>query len=176
MQIIPDAFFTAHLEDKYDLTTLKLTSDASDRTWDVKLNGRRFASGWEDFSAAHCLRDDDVLVFRHDGEMVFHVTPSGRSFSQIHISSSSSDYDNEDNDDEDEDNDDDDDDVSGEDDSDSKYISSKKESRLKAGSSPSENSCIIGVTPSNLRLNRVVSTWNFKLFLSSCRELDICEH
>ncbi|ESQ47430.1 hypothetical protein EUTSA_v10028136mg [Eutrema salsugineum] len=62
---------------------LKLTSDASDRTWEVKLiNGQRFSHGWEDFSNAHCLRDDHVLVFRHDGDMLFHVTPTGRSFSQ----------------------------------------------------------------------------------------------
>lgn len=160
LQIIPDAFFTAHLKDKTGLTKLKLTSDASDRTWDVKLNGRRFAGGWDDFSAAHCLRDDDVLVFRHDGKMVFHVTPSGRSFSQIHTSSSYGDYDNDDNDDDGGDSDDeddnyDDDDETGGDDSDP-----KKETRFKGESFSSENSCFLGVTPSNLRLNRVVTTLN----------------
>ncbi|WZZ24276.1 hypothetical protein YC2023_007677 [Brassica napus] len=82
--IIPDAFFTTHLDGNNELTKLKLTSDACDTTWQVKLNGRRFADGWEDFSNAHCLRNDDVLLFREDGEMIFHVTPSGRSFSQIH--------------------------------------------------------------------------------------------
>ncbi|CAL9227619.1 unnamed protein product [Arabidopsis halleri] len=152
--IIPDSFFTAHLKDITGLTKLKLTSDASDRTWDVKLDGRRFAGGWEDFSAAHCLRDDDVLVFRLDGEMVIHVTPSGRSFSQIHTSSTSSsgDYDNDDEDDDDE---------TGDDDTDSKNISWKKESRFEAESSLSENFCLLGVTPSNLRLNRVSFTKYF---------------
>ncbi|XP_020872303.1 B3 domain-containing protein REM3 [Arabidopsis lyrata subsp. lyrata] len=159
--IIPDAFFTAHLKDKTGLTKLKLTSDASDRTWDVKLNGRRFAGGWDDFSAAHCLRDDDVLVFRHDGKMVFHVTPSGRSFSQIHTSSSYGDYDNDDNDDDGGDSDDeddnyDDDDETGGDDSDP-----KKETRFKGESFSSENSCFLGVTPSNLRLNRVSFSKHF---------------
>ncbi|RID77725.1 hypothetical protein BRARA_A00609, partial [Brassica rapa] len=85
--LIPEAFFAA----KNELTNLKLTSDACDRTWQVKLNGRRFTEGWEDFSNAHCLRDDDVLLFRDVGQMIFHVTPSGRSFSQIHYISSSSD-------------------------------------------------------------------------------------
>ena len=147
LQIIPDEFFTAHLEGKTGLTKLKLTSDASDRIWDVRLNGRRFAGGWDDFSAAHCLRDDDVLVFRLDVKMVFHVTPSGRSFSQIRTSSSSGDYDS-----------DDDDDEAGDDDSDSKNISLKKKSRFEAESSSSEKYCLLGLTASNLRLNRVVST------------------
>ncbi|CAN6985368.1 unnamed protein product [Brassica rapa subsp. trilocularis] len=85
--LIPEAFFAANNK----LTSLKLTSDACDRTWQVKLNGRRFTEGWEDFSNAHCLRDDDVLLFRDVGQMIFHVTPSGRSFSQIHYISSSAD-------------------------------------------------------------------------------------
>ncbi|KAG7622508.1 B3 DNA binding domain, partial [Arabidopsis suecica] len=148
--IIPDEFFTAHLEGKTGLTKLKLTSDASDRIWDVRLNGRRFAGGWDDFSAAHCLRDDDVLVFRLDVKMVFHVTPSGRSFSQIRTSSSSGDYDS-----------DDDDDEAGDDDSDSKNISLKKKSRFEAESSSSEKYCLLGLTASNLRLNRVSFTKHF---------------
>ncbi|EOA16551.1 hypothetical protein CARUB_v10004710mg [Capsella rubella] len=143
--IIPQVFSTAYLKDLNDLGKLKLTSDASDTTWDVKLNGRRFAGGWDDFSAAHCLRDDDVLLFRHDGEMVFHVTPSGRCFSQLQCKSCSSG-----------------DDETGDDESVSKNISRKKESRIKAESSSSEIFCLIGVTPSNLRLNRV----NFSKHLS----------
>jgi len=79
--------------------------------------------------------------------MVFHVTPSGRSFSQIRTSSSSGDYDS-----------DDDDDEAGDDDSDSKNISLKKKSRFEAESSSSEKYCLLGLTASNLRLNRVVST------------------
>ncbi|CAH2077353.1 unnamed protein product [Thlaspi arvense] len=71
--MIPDEFFSTHLEDRNEFSKLKLTSDAFDRTWEVKLNGRRFADGWEDFSAAHSLRHDDVLIFKHHGEMIFHT-------------------------------------------------------------------------------------------------------
>ncbi|KAF8110861.1 hypothetical protein N665_0078s0054 [Sinapis alba] len=143
--IVPDTFFATHLEEgKNELTTLTLTSDACDRTWQVKLNGRRLTDGWKDFSDAHCLRDDDVLLFRDEGHMVFHVTPSGRSFSQIHYISSSSD------DDESEDNDEDDDD----DDETWDKVPDLR-TRFKTESSSSENSCFLGVTSSNLRLNRV---------------------
>ncbi|KAH0901090.1 hypothetical protein HID58_040596, partial [Brassica napus] len=45
--IIPDAFFTTHLDGNNELTKLKLTSDACDTTWQVKLNDRRFAHGGE---------------------------------------------------------------------------------------------------------------------------------
>ncbi|KAF3527207.1 hypothetical protein DY000_02036876, partial [Brassica cretica] len=64
--IIPDAFFTTHLDGNNELTKLKLTSDACDTTWQVKLNGRRFADGWEDFSNAHCLRNDDWKIMGHN--------------------------------------------------------------------------------------------------------------
>ncbi|ESQ54028.1 hypothetical protein EUTSA_v10027046mg [Eutrema salsugineum] len=172
---IPDAFFHAHLEHKKELVKLKLTSDAFERTWEVKLNGRSFAGGWEDFSAAHCLKDDDVLIFRHHGDMTFHVTPSGRSFSKILcISSSSDDSDDDDDDDDSEDDDDDSDNDSEDDDdedddddetwdngSDSKNILSKEKSRLKAESSSSENSCFLAPTPSNLRQDRVSLTKRF---------------
>ncbi|VVB10795.1 unnamed protein product [Arabis nemorensis] len=114
--MIPDEFFSTHLKGKNEFMKLKLTSDAFDKTWEVKLNGRRFAGGWEDFSAAHSLQDDDVLNFRHDGDMFFHVTPSV----------------------------------------DLKNISLKKTSRLRTESSSSyENTCLLAVTPSNLRVNRV---------------------
>lgn len=146
LQIVPDAFFATHLEEgKNELTNLKLTSDACDSTWQVKLNGRRFADGWKDFSAAHCLRDDDVLLFRDEGHMIFHVTPSGRRFSRIHYISSSSD-------------DDDHDDETWD------KVSDLR-TRFKTESSSSENSCVLGVTSSNLRLNQVVSTLQLNLSL-----------
>ncbi|XP_009126794.1 B3 domain-containing protein REM3 [Brassica rapa] len=163
--IIPNAFFATHIEGKNELTKLKLTSDACDTTWQVKLNGRRFADGWEDFSNAHCLRNDDVLLFREDGEMIFHVTPSGRSFSKIHYISSSSDdseADETDDDDTDDDDDDDSEDDDGDDHGDETWDKvSDLRTRIKAESSSTENSCILGVTSSNLRLNRVALTKSF---------------
>ncbi|KAL0872833.1 hypothetical protein Bca101_022538 [Brassica carinata] len=142
--IVPDAFLATHLEEgKNESTTLTLTSDACDRTWRVKLNGRKFADGWEDFSAAHCLRDDDVLVFRDDGHMIFHVTPSGRRFFQIHYISSSSDDDD------------------GYDETWDKV--SDLRTRLKTESSSSKSSCVLGVTSSNLRLNRVSLAKSFRI-------------
>ncbi|CDY60859.1 BnaA01g34850D [Brassica napus] len=109
--LIPEAFFAT----KNKSTKLKLTSDACDTTWQVKLNGRGFADGWEDFSNAHCLRNDDVLLFREDGEMIFHT------WDKV----------------------------------------SDLRTRIKAESSSTENSCILGVTSSNLRLNRVALTKSF---------------
>ena len=180
LQIIPNAFFATHIEGKNELTKLKLTSDACDTTWQVKLNGRRFADGWEDFSNAHCLRNDDVLLFREDGEMIFHVTPSGRSFSKIHYISSSSDdseADETDDDDTDDDDDDDSEDDDGDDHGDETWDKvSDLRTRIKAESSSTENSCILGVTSSNLRLNRVVSTYNSTSLESFCPESCKCKH
>ncbi|CAA7024357.1 unnamed protein product [Microthlaspi erraticum] len=117
---------------------LKLTSD---KTWEVKLDGRRFADGWEDFSTVHCLQDDDVLVFKDKGDMVFHVTPSGRSFFQVHCISSESEED----------------DIR-DDGSDSKNIASKMEPR-KETESPSESSYLVAhVTSSNLSRDTLVTT------------------
>ncbi|KAJ0247416.1 B3 domain-containing protein REM1 [Hirschfeldia incana] len=60
-------------------TKVLLISDASDKIWKVKLNGNRLAGGWEEFAAVHRFRDGDVLVFRHDGDEIFHVAASPRS-------------------------------------------------------------------------------------------------
>ncbi|ESQ54031.1 hypothetical protein EUTSA_v10024893mg [Eutrema salsugineum] len=60
-------------------TKVLLRSDASDRIWEVKLNGNRLAGGWEEFAAVHRFRDGDVLVFRHDKDENFHVSVGSRS-------------------------------------------------------------------------------------------------
>ncbi|KAL6954640.1 hypothetical protein U1Q18_043649 [Sarracenia purpurea var. burkii] len=43
--------------------------------WEVKVGagGRRFRDGWADFAKLHDLQVGDLLVFRHEGEMVFDV-------------------------------------------------------------------------------------------------------
>ncbi|KAF8110862.1 hypothetical protein N665_0078s0055 [Sinapis alba] len=96
--MIPDSFISNHhVKVNTQSTKLKLTSDISDRSWEVELDGQRFARGWKQFSVHHGVRNDDVLSFRHDGNMVFHVTPFGRSFShQIQFISSTSEDENED--------------------------------------------------------------------------------
>ncbi|XP_010432841.1 PREDICTED: putative B3 domain-containing protein REM4 isoform X1 [Camelina sativa] len=159
--IIPSQFIANHIKGKTLSTKLKLTSVASDRTWEVELDGGRFAAGWKNFSVFHAVRDDDVLSFRHDGDMVFHVTPLGRSFSQIHlISSSSTTSDSDDehrtfDDDEDDsvdvgDDDGDDDNSISEDDLYSKKLSSKKRARTETEYSSEESYLLAHVTPSSL--------------------------
>ncbi|CAF2068538.1 unnamed protein product [Brassica napus] len=99
--IIPDAFFTTHLDGNNELTKLKLTSDACDTTWQRG-------------------RGNDLP---HDhGDETWDKVSYSRNYSP------------------------------------------KKRSRLKTESSSIENSCILGVTSSNLRLNRVVSTYNSTFF------------
>ncbi|KAJ0251829.1 putative B3 domain-containing protein REM4 [Hirschfeldia incana] len=97
--MIPDSFISNHVKGSNTQSTkLKLTSDVSDRSWEVELDGQRFARGWKQFSVHHGVRNDDVLSFRHDGDMVFHVTPFGRSFSHqlLQFISSTSEDENED--------------------------------------------------------------------------------
>ncbi|CAF2068526.1 unnamed protein product [Brassica napus] len=138
--IIPDAFFTTHLDGNNELTKLKLTSDACDTTWQGRGND----------------------LPRHTFRKKF-LSDS------LYISSSSDDSEADETDD---DTDDDDDDDDGDDHGDetwdkvsySRNYSPKKRSRLKTESSSIENSCILGVTSSNLRLNRVVSTYNSTFF------------
>lgn len=72
-----------HLERNNKRKTARLRSDASETTWRVKIDGRRLSDGWEDFSLAHDLRVGDIVVFRHEGESVFHVTALGPSCCEI---------------------------------------------------------------------------------------------
>jgi len=96
--------------------------------------------------------------------MVFHVSPFGRSFSQIQLISSSTSDDDDDertvfDDDEDDDVGDDDDNSISEDDFCSKKISSKKRARKETESSSDKSYLVAHVTPSSLlRDNMVITT------------------
>lgn len=61
----------------------KLKSNASDITWEVKMDGRRLTQCWQKFATSHDLRVDDIVVFRHDGDLLFHVTSFGASCCEI---------------------------------------------------------------------------------------------
>ncbi|WZZ09374.1 hypothetical protein YC2023_095295 [Brassica napus] len=80
---IPLAFFSKHIEGKTNQKTWKLRSDASDETWEVIQEGRRLTRGWKDFTTAHDLQIGDLVIFKHEGDMVFHVTPFGPSCCEI---------------------------------------------------------------------------------------------
>ncbi|XP_033135433.1 B3 domain-containing protein REM1 isoform X2 [Brassica rapa] len=60
-------------------TKVLLISEASDKIWEVKLDGNRLAGGWEEFAAVSNFSHGDVLVFRHNGEEIFHVAVSSES-------------------------------------------------------------------------------------------------
>lgn len=87
-------FFSKHIEGKHEGKTVKLRSDSSDRTWKVKMEGHRLTEGWKEFAKAHNLRIGDVVIFRHEGDMLFHVTPFGTSFCEIQYVHSASNYKN----------------------------------------------------------------------------------
>ncbi|KAJ4916587.1 B3 domain-containing protein REM17 [Raphanus sativus] len=88
---IPVAFFLKHVQGSNDhIKTAKLRTDASAKTWLVKISGLKLTDGWEDFAVRHELRIGDIIIFRHEGEMVFHVTAFGPSFCDIQYTSASS--------------------------------------------------------------------------------------
>lgn len=76
-------FFSDHIEGKNEGKTVKLRSDASERTWKVKMEGQRLTEGWKEFVKAHDLRIGDFVVFRHEGDVKFHVTALGPSCCEI---------------------------------------------------------------------------------------------
>ncbi|RID75409.1 hypothetical protein BRARA_B02455 [Brassica rapa] len=80
---IPLAFFSKHIEGKTNQKTWKLRSDASDQTWEVIQEGRTRTGGWKDFTTAHDLQIGDLVIFKHKGDMVFHVTSFGPSCCEI---------------------------------------------------------------------------------------------
>ena len=92
VQNIPVAFFLKHVQGLSNdhIKTAKLTTDASTKTWLVKVDGVRLTDGWEDFAVGHDLRIGDITIFRHEGEMVFHVTAFGPSCCDIQYTSASS--------------------------------------------------------------------------------------
>ncbi|KAG2286855.1 hypothetical protein Bca52824_046459 [Brassica carinata] len=77
------AFFSKHIEGKTNQKTWKLRSDASDQTWEVIQEDRTLTRGWKDFTTAHDLQIGDLVIFKHEGDMVFHVTPFGPSCCEI---------------------------------------------------------------------------------------------
>ncbi|CAA7036268.1 unnamed protein product [Microthlaspi erraticum] len=86
---IPVAFFSKYVEGRNDQNkTALLRSDASDETWTVKMDGLKLTDGWKDFAVAHDLRIGDITVFRHEGDLVFHVTALGPSCCEIQYTSS----------------------------------------------------------------------------------------
>ncbi|KAF8107940.1 hypothetical protein N665_0116s0139 [Sinapis alba] len=106
-------FLTGHkplltLDDEFlrDHTKVLLISGASDKIWEVKLDGNRLAGGWEEFAAVNEFSDGNVLVFRHNGDEIFHVAAVS---SHIQHASPTFTYESDESDDvEDEDSDDDD--------------------------------------------------------------------
>ncbi|EOA16543.1 hypothetical protein CARUB_v10004702mg [Capsella rubella] len=96
---IPVKFFSEHIEGKHEGKTVKLRSDASERTWEVKMDGNRLTQGWTEFVEAHDLRIGDFVVFRHEGDMLFHVIALGSSCCEIQYSQSSSHEEGEESDD-----------------------------------------------------------------------------
>ncbi|KAJ4891758.1 B3 domain-containing protein REM10 [Raphanus sativus] len=88
---LPLAFFVKHVQGSYDhIKTAKLRTDASDNTVLVKIDGMKLTEGWKDFAVAQDLRIGDILIFRHEGDMVFHVTPFGPSCCDIQYTAPSS--------------------------------------------------------------------------------------
>ena len=83
-QTIPVAFFLKYIEGTNEHHTAKLRSDASKITWEVKIeDGQKLTDGWKEFAIAHDLRIGDILIFRQEKDMAFHVTllgPSGCEF------------------------------------------------------------------------------------------------
>lgn len=77
-------FFTDHIVGKHEVRTVNLISDASERTWNVNMEGHRLTEGWKEFVEAHDLRIGDFVVFRHEGDMLFNVTALGPSCCKIH--------------------------------------------------------------------------------------------
>ncbi|XP_010445033.1 PREDICTED: B3 domain-containing protein REM8-like [Camelina sativa] len=96
---IPVKFFTEHIEAKHEGNTVKLRSDASERTWEVKMDDNILTEGWKEFVEAHDLRIGDFVVFRHEGDMLFHVIALGPHCCKIQYSQSSSHEEGEESDD-----------------------------------------------------------------------------
>ncbi|RID71409.1 hypothetical protein BRARA_C03349 [Brassica rapa] len=82
---IPVAFFSKHFEQtqNHGNAVVRLRSDASDVTWEVKMDGRRLTQGWQKFAASHDLRVGDIVIFRHDGDFLLHVSFFGPSCCEI---------------------------------------------------------------------------------------------
>ncbi|XP_018482102.1 B3 domain-containing protein REM5-like isoform X2 [Raphanus sativus] len=87
---IPVQFFSEHIEGKHEGKTVTLRSDASEKTWKVKMEGQRLTHGWKEFVEAHVLGVGDFVVFRHERDMLFHVTALGPNCCEIRYTLSGS--------------------------------------------------------------------------------------
>ncbi|XP_010548871.1 PREDICTED: LOW QUALITY PROTEIN: B3 domain-containing protein REM10-like [Tarenaya hassleriana] len=92
---MPVNFFKKNVEGRHEEKTTTLVSDVSDRKWEVKIDGRRFADDWKDFVVDHGFRVGES-IFRQEGEgdLGFHVTGFGPSCCNLVYSSSRSDDEN----------------------------------------------------------------------------------
>ncbi|KAG2323743.1 hypothetical protein Bca52824_006471 [Brassica carinata] len=75
-------FLEAHPREHHG-NTWTLRSDATDNTWEVLQEEKRLTRGWKEFTEAHDLRVRDIVIFKLEGEMVFHVSPFGPSCCDI---------------------------------------------------------------------------------------------
>ena len=90
LQTIPVAFFVKYIEAKNEHHTTKLRSDASKITWEVKIeDGQKLTDGWKEFALAHDLRIGDILIFKQEKDMAFHVTLLGPTGCEIQYESCS---------------------------------------------------------------------------------------
>ncbi|KAG7540761.1 DNA-binding pseudobarrel domain superfamily [Arabidopsis thaliana x Arabidopsis arenosa] len=150
-------------------TKVLLKSDASDRLRKVKLDGGRLSDGWEEFAGDHKFRDGDVLVFKHHGDEVFHVSVSGdiQKASSSHVDTEDTYIDDEDVDVDDDDYEEDEDDDEGEDNldcCDSENISEKRNKKQEADSSSDHSGFITAcVTRYSLLHDRLDLSRNFTL-------------
>lgn len=80
---IPLEFFSKHIQGSEKNKPWKLRSDASDQVWEVIREGRTLTKGWKEFATAHDLRIGDIVIFKHEGDLVFHLTPFGPSCCEI---------------------------------------------------------------------------------------------
>ncbi|XP_023634055.1 B3 domain-containing protein REM17 [Capsella rubella] len=88
---IPVTFYLKHLQGRNEHKTAKLRTDASDTVWELKIeDGQRLTEGWKEFVTANDFRIGDVTVFRHEGDLVFHVTALGLRGCEIEYTSSHS--------------------------------------------------------------------------------------
>ncbi|VVB08903.1 unnamed protein product [Arabis nemorensis] len=86
---IPEAFYLKYVQGRNEQTVAKLRSDASKITWEVKVeeDGQTLTDGWKDFALAHDLRIGDIVVFRQERHMDFHLTLFGPSCCEIQYGS-----------------------------------------------------------------------------------------
>lgn len=83
--IIPPAFVKHLVGERCDRAILK---SSTGKSWEVKVGGGEgslwLEEGWLDFVSEHDISVGELLVFRYDGNMTFHVTIFGISTCERH--------------------------------------------------------------------------------------------